>query len=120
MSVLGIKYSNNFAEALDLCWSDVNNRISKKVQTLHNRKLTLFQRAIIVNSILSSLIWYHAQTYPLPLTWSKKINVHLFKFIWKSKVEPIARSTLNLDKNKGGLSVFNIFIKSECYLPAEC
>ena len=74
----------------------------------------MFQRAIIVNSILSSLIWYHAQTYPLPLTWSKKINVHLFKFIWKSKVEPIARSTLNLDKNKGGLSVFNIFIKSEC------
>ena len=114
MSVLGIKYSNNFDKAVDLCWSDVNDRIANKVQLFHNRKLTLYQRAVIVNGLLTSLIWYQAQTYPLPLRWSKKINVHLFKFIWRSKVEPIARSTLNLDKTKGGLSVFNIFLKSEC------
>ena len=38
MSVLGIKYTNNFVESADLCWSDVNIRISKKVQTLYKRK----------------------------------------------------------------------------------
>ena len=48
------------------------------------------------------------------LHWAKKINVYLFNFIWKSKVEPITRCILNLDKNKGGLSFFNIFLKSEC------
>merc|ERR1712240_220654 len=101
-SVLGIKYTNNFVESVDLCWSDVNIRISKKVQTLYNRKLTLFQRSVIVNSLLASLIWFHAQTYPLPIKWPKKLNVILFNFIWNSKVEPIARS------------VFNIFVKSEC------
>ena len=30
-----------------------------------------------------------------------------------TKTEPIARSTLNLDKDMGGLSVINILIKSE-------
>ena len=59
-------------------------------------------------------MWYDAQTNPLPLRWSKKISVHLFDFIWISNVEPNARLTLNLDKDKGGLSIFNIFVKSEC------
>ena len=81
---------------------------------MHNRKLTLFQRSVIVNGLLASQIWYYAQTYPLPIKWSKKINVRLFNFIWIKKVEPIARSTLNLEKNKGGISVFNILVKSEC------
>ena len=38
MSLLGIKYTNNFVESAGLCWSDVNIRISKKVQTLYKRK----------------------------------------------------------------------------------
>ena len=58
----------------------------------------MFQRSVIVNSLLAS----------------KKLNVILFNFIWNSKVEPIARSTLNIDRDKGGLSVFNILVKSEC------
>ena len=61
----------------------------------------MFQRSVIVNSLLASLIWFHAQTYPLPIKWSKKLNVILFNFIWNSKVEPIARSTLNIDRDKG-------------------
>lgn len=31
-----------------------------------------------------------------------------------TKVEPIARSTLDLDKQMGGLSLFNILTKSQC------
>ena len=80
---------------------------------MQNRNLTLFQRSVLVNSLLTSQIWYYAQTYPLPLYWSKKINVLLYKFIWIANTEPIARSTLNLDRDMGGLSVINILVKSE-------
>ena len=113
MSALGIKFSNNFEDASNMCWSDVKTRISNKIRSMYNRELTLYQRAVLVNSLLTSQIWYYAQTYPLSIKWSKSINVLLYKFIWISNTEQIARSTLNLDRKLGGLSVCNIFIKSE-------
>ena len=113
MSVLGIKFCNEFEESVNICWSEALTRISNKIATMHNRNLTLFQRSVLVNSLLTSQIWYYAQTYPLPLYWSKKINVLLYKFIWITNSEPIARSTLNLDRDMGGLSVINILVKSE-------
>ena len=107
MSALGIKCSNNFEEAVNMCWSDVTARISNKIKLLYNRNLTLFQRSVLVNGLLTSQIWYYAQTYPLSLKWSKSINVLLDKFNWITNTEPIARSKLNLDRKLGGLSVCN-------------
>ena len=62
------------------------------------RRLTLFQRAILINSLLTSQLWYRAQTYPLTQMWSKQINKLLFNYLWLSKSEPIRRDTLTLDK----------------------
>ena len=113
MSVLGVTFSNNFEEATNMCWANVKTRISNKMRSMYNRNLTLFQRSLIVNSLLTSQIWYYAQTYPLSLKWSKGINSLLYKFIWITNTEPIARSTLTLDRKLGGLSAINIQIKSE-------
>ena len=113
MSVLGIKFFNNFDKATDMCWTEVINRISNKIRSMHNRKLTLFQRSIVVNTLLTSQIWYHAQTYPMSLKWAKSINSILFRFIWITKVEPISRNTITMDRELGGLSMINIMTKAE-------
>ena len=102
MSVLGIKFSNNFDDATNMCWAAVTSRISNKIKSMYNRNLTLFQRAVLVNALLTSQIWYYAQTYPLSEKWSKSINALLYKFIWITNAEPISRNTLNLERNLGG------------------
>ena len=96
-----------------MCWTEVINRISNKIRSMHNRKLTLFQRSIVVNTLLTSQIWYHAQTYPMSLKWAKSINSILFRFIWITKVEPISRNTITMDRELGGLSMINIMTKAE-------
>ena len=60
MPVWGITFSNNFEEAANMCWSNVKTRISNKIRSMYNRNLTLFQRSLIVNSLLTSQIWYYA------------------------------------------------------------
>ena len=101
-------------DSIDICWLEVKNKIDKKIKTMTNRRLTLFQRSIIINSLLTSQIWYIAQTYPLTPMWSKQINRLLFNYIWLRKSEPIRRDTLTLDKQMGGLSLINIHIKAQC------
>ena len=113
MSVLGIKFVNNFIEATNICWTEVCTRITNKIRSMHSRRLTLFQRSVLVNALLTSQIWYYAQTYPMSPQWAKSINSLLFNFIWITKAEPISRNTLTMDKKLGGLSVINILTKAD-------
>ena len=78
MSVLGIKFANNFIEATNICWTEVCTRITNKIRSMHSRRLTLFQRSVLVNALLTSQIWYYAQTYPMSPQWAKSINSLLF------------------------------------------
>ena len=78
------------------------------------RKLTLFQKVVIVNSLLISQIWYRAQTYPLSQQWVNKINKILCKFIWGSANNPIKHEIMTLGKREGGMSLINIEIKAKC------
>ena len=113
MSALGIEFANNFNEATNICWADVCTRITNKIRWMHSRRLTLFQRSVLVNALLTSQIWYYAQTYPMSPQWANSINSLLFNFIWITKAEPISRNTLTMDKKLGGLSVINILTKAD-------
>ena len=73
----------------------------------------MYQKAIIVNCMLLSKLWYIAHTYPLPDSVSKKINKDIFEYIWGLKNNPVNRNTLILQKVEGGLGVINIDIKSK-------
>ena len=110
---LGIKHSNVYQDSVNTCWSDVHDKMNNRTKTMINRKLTLLQKSVIVNSILTSQIWYRAQTYPLSLVWANKINRVICRYIWGSKANPIKHETLTLDKKEGGLSLVCIYTKAK-------
>ena len=78
--------------------------------------LTLFQRAIIVNAIILSKVWYISHPYPLPLKYSKLIHKEIFSYLWLSKYNPIKRDVVHQGKYSGGLGIFNVFYKSQSLL----
>ena len=80
------------------------------------RKFTLYQRAILINSLILSKVWYVAHTYPLPKKYSNLMNKEIFKYLWKSKLNPIKRDVVYQDKTKGGLGVSNVLLKSQCLI----
>ena len=80
---------------------------------LSGRNFTLYQRAVLINSLILSKVWYVAHTYPLLKKHSNFINKEIFEYLWQSKLNPIKRDVVYQDKTKGGLGVLNVFIKSQ-------
>jgi hypothetical protein len=63
-----------------------------------------------------SLVWYHAA---LALGWEpalNKIEKSVLAFIWKKGIPKVAKATLQLPKNKGGLSVWSLVDKARAFL----
>ena len=88
-TTLGITFSCKYDVALDKTWNMILNKIKNRIPLIRDNYFTLYQKSVIVNSLLSSKIWYASHVYPLPLQISKLINKELFGFIWKYNYDPI-------------------------------
>ena len=113
-STLGITFSSNYDIALNFSWNKIYENIKKRISIMSNRYLNIFQRAIVINAVISSKIWFTAHIYPLPLKYAIMINKEIFKFIWNHyNTNPIKREILNRGKCQGGIGLLNIFYKAK-------
>ena len=83
---------------------------------MRGRNLTIFQRAIMINTVILAKVWYTAHTYPLPNKFSKLINKEIFHYLWHSKYNPIKREVLHQSRLNGGLEVKNVLLKAQSIL----
>ena len=94
-------------------------RISAVENVLHSwrqRSLSLSGRALIINSLALSRIWYVASMVPMPDSVSRELNTAIFKFFWKGKPDLVSRSTIAQHPFLGGLSVVSIGSKAQALL----
>lgn len=111
-TTLGISVSNDYCTAVDLVWSGMIRRIKNTLASFHSRKLTLYQKATIANSLLLSKIWYVSHVYLLLIRYSKLISKEIFFYIWGRKCEFIKRDTLTKPKKEGGIGLINLLLKA--------
>ena len=78
---LGITFSYEYKLAVEKTWTDITHKIKRRIQMLNNSEINLYQRAITVNTLIMSRLWYVAHTYPLPMTFSDQINKEIFSFL---------------------------------------
>ena len=78
---------------------------------MENRRLSLYEKSIIVNTLACSKLWYVGTIVNMSKHYIDKFQKCIFSFLWKSKVEPLSRNTCYLDKDQGGLNVINIDLK---------
>ena len=81
-STLGITFSCDYELALNYSWKKITDNIKTKLSIMSSRYLNIYQRAIIVNSVISSKLWFTAHIYPFPVKYAKLINIEIFKFLW--------------------------------------
>jgi hypothetical protein len=63
-----------------------------------------------------SIAWYHAS---IALGWElalKRIEARVQSFIWKGSIPKVAKVTLRLPKNEGGLSVWPLVDKARAFM----
>ena len=110
---LGIIFSTNYDTAIELTWETIYEKICKRIKIIKTRNYTLYQRAVIVNALLASKIWYTAHIYPYPTEISNKINTEIYTFIWGGENrKPLQRDILCNPKEEGGIGLINIFTKA--------
>ena len=83
MCILGIHYSNDYDQALSISWSKIIDAVRLKVNMLTSRTLNIYQKAIIINCIVLSKVWYTCHTYPLSYQHSKAIDKLIFQILAK-------------------------------------
>ena len=114
--MLGIIFSNDYNNAINVTWNKIYEKIKTRIAIIRGRNLNIYQKVIIINSMISSKIWYTAHVYPLPIKYANMINKEICKFIWNSNVNPIKREVICKDKDQGGLGLLNIFYKAQSIL----
>ena len=94
------------------------NTIEKLSNFWKTRQLTLYGKALIINTNLLSQIWYKMRPLPhISPAQTKKINAIIFKFLWyPNPIENTNRQTLRLPIDKGCLNIMDIELRAQAYI----
>ena len=108
IKILGVIFHTDTLYMNNQNWTTAINKLEKHSQFLQFRHLSLKGKALLINTILLSKIWFLANILIIP-TWArKKINQIIFNQLWDTNSEPISRQTLFRSLNNGGLNILNI------------
>ena len=108
LKIFGILFGDVSSEEI---WSPIFNKMQKTLNLYKNRSLSMYGKAVIVNSMILSKLWYVVSVVSIPDDFIKKIDKLVFAFYWNCNAEFLARQTLYLPKLKGGINAINIRLK---------
>ena len=108
---LGIYIGHDKSECYKLNWVNTVNDMEKLFESWKKRKLTLFGKTCIINTLAVSKFIYKASILPYPEeALINKVKSNIFNFIW-NKTDRIKRNTLIGDVKSGGIGVIDIETK---------
>ena len=109
VKICGIFYG---CKAQSLIEDDLKIKLTKQLNVMKSRNLTLLGKVTLLNVTLLSKLWYVATCNLLSpnfLVWIERL---IFQFIWGSNSEKMRRLTLIRPYTEGGLGA--VHIKSRC------
>ena len=108
IKLLGIIFTDDLKTTNTINWNNCIQEIEKQIQQLSRRHLSLRGKAILLNTLILSKVTFLSNVFPISKTIQENIETHIFKHIWQfSNKEPIARKTLFLPKNQGGIALIH-------------
>ena len=114
VKILGIHFNNNIEETNRYNIKKCIQKMENHAKIQNQRHLSLKGKTIIINTILLSKLWYVGNVSPIPKDLLPEINKIIFQFLWNNKnPEPIARETLFLPRERGGLGILVPSIQSQ-------
>jgi hypothetical protein len=73
-------------------------------------------RVMVAKIICLSLVWYHASIVPGWTPALKHIEKRVQDFIWRKGIPKVAKATLRLPKQEGGLKVWSLTDKANAFI----
>ncbi len=104
---LGIYIGNNTHQCSEKNWESKLKNFEKIIESWKSRKLTLFGKVQIVNSLAISQLIYNFTLVKTPEYVIKKVQTIIYNFIWNKK-DRIKRNNIIGPKKQGGLGLVDI------------
>jgi hypothetical protein len=109
IKIVGFKIGNNVTQ--DDIWHPIYVKFENVLNLWKSRHLSLLEKFIVVNVLTSSKIWYVGSVLHMSRYYICIFQRLIFHFMWNSKSEALARKTMYLSKDSGGLNIVNIEYK---------
>ena len=114
IKLLGINFYLNQPNYDKKNWKNIIWKIKTLAYAHKERKLTLYGRIQIINTLLIPQIMHKAKLLIPPNKTLKEINAILFEFLLNpNRIENMTRSKLIADLNQGGFNMIDLFSKCE-------
>ena len=101
--ILGLYFGN-----IDCTMLNLEPRIKKLQNTMEAwrcRTLSFKGKALVINGLLTSTLWYTATSTHMPLRAISTIEETIYNFFWDNKCPLTTCDTLALPSNEGGLNI---------------
>jgi len=112
--MLGVPVGNN-VKAAEI-WEPMLERIDKMATHWKKRKLTLIGKAIVVNSLLLSQLWYRASIFKIPKKYRGRLKKIIKKFLFNDRPAWTTKKVWYAPKEKGGLGILPIKTQNNALL----
>jgi len=110
LKILGVYLGNTNLDQAN--WSDRVSKLEKRLNLWRTRTLSLKGKAMIINMLGASGLWYTAKVINM-LDWvDTRVSKAIWTFLWNGKTEQVKRDTCRLPWQHGRLSVVNPLEKS--------
>ena len=104
--ILGLYFGN-----IDCMQLNLQPRLSKINNTItawSNRNLSFKGKTLVINGLLTSVLWYHATALPIPAWAVRDSEQSIYRFFWSNKMPLVKRDTLELPRDDGGFNIHRI------------
>lgn len=108
MVILGVMLSHDSSFSDEYNWTHRIPKICNILKSWSLRKLSYKGKALIINSLITSTLWYRASVVSLPSQHIKILNEHICNFFWSSGHHHVKFDVITSDIKEGGLKVTNI------------
>ena len=111
MKILGVVFGTVNVEQDN--WEPRLSKLDKTLNMWKSRSLSLIGKALIINILGVSKLLYLTRVLVTPNWVLDKYNRLIWPFLWGSKIETVARTTLHCPVPKGGLNITDFRVKGE-------
>ena len=114
IKVLGVYLGNGSLEEEN--WRPRISAVEKCLNSWRGRSLSYADKALIVNALALSRVWYVASLIPMPDWVVAELNTLVFSFFWSGKCDLVARAVLHHSTLHGGFGVVSVRFKVHALL----
>ena len=101
--ILGLFFGN--VDCTKLNWETKIQKINNIIAAWRHRELSYKGKALVINGLLTSTLWYNATSLSIPAWAISQIEQSIFDFFWNYKCHLVNKDILALPLQEGGFNI---------------